>query len=97
MIYDQFLGLFRELISRVEVRLLRHVGDVAPDGQRNLRRLDHAVEVPRVAHLVGGLMVMGGVVSLELFLAPLLRMSDVLVPFLQTDRRHANFRKREVV
>src|ERR1043166_7495532 len=86
-----------KLIAGIKLRLLRRVGDAAADRERDLSLLDHAPIIPRVAHLVRRLMIVRGVVCLELFFAPLLRVAHVIISLFQTDRRHARFRKRKMI
>jgi hypothetical protein len=52
-----FLRLLRELIPRIKPGLLRHIGDAATDYERNLRFLNHATEIPGVAHFIGRLVI----------------------------------------
>src|SRR5205085_11719031 len=89
--------LLSEFVIRIEFRQRRRVSNASSDGHRKIRFLDHGWKIPVVAIFVRGLVIVGLVVFLEFLLTPLFGMADVITAFLQTDRRHADFRKRKVI
>src|SRR6185312_6191870 len=86
-----------EFVAIIEPWHLLRVGNAASNGHRNFCFLQHAGKIPGLAILVRWLVIVRGVVSLELLFTPFLRMADVVIPFLQADRRDANLRKRKVI
>src|SRR5439155_27032439 len=90
-------AFFRELVVWIELRQRRQIRNALADLQRKIRFLNHSREVPIVAIFIRGLVIVSLVVFLKLLLAPFFRMADVVVAFLQTNRRHADFRERKMI
>src|SRR5258705_9303613 len=88
---------FRKLISGIKSWHLGHVRYSTSNRQRNLGLLNHAPKIPGVSQLIRRLVIVCGVVGPKLLFAPTFWPANIIVAFLQTDRRYADLGKRKMI